>query len=91
VTIEVTVIVRGSGSAPAPPAAAPATKPTTPQIRPAAQARRHHGPWLGWRGGRGGGGAPQPVGGPCGGGWPPAATGWNWLGGSVGHGLPPSA
>jgi hypothetical protein len=47
VTIEVTVTVRGSCSAPAPPAAAPATKPTTPQMRPAPQARRHHGSWLG--------------------------------------------
>src|SRR5215211_3279124 len=71
-TIEVTVIVRGSCSAPAPPAAAPATNPTTPQIRPAAQGRRHHGSWLGGRGGRGGGGggAPQPAGGPCWGGCP---------------------
>jgi hypothetical protein len=64
VTIEVTVTVRGSWSAPAPPAAAPATNPITPQMRPAAQARRHHGRWLGWRGGRGGDGAPQPPGGP---------------------------
>jgi hypothetical protein len=68
VMIEVTVTVRGSGSAAAPPAAAPTKKPMTPQMRPAAQGRRHQGRWLGWRGGRGGGGAPQPVGGPCAGG-----------------------
>jgi hypothetical protein len=65
VTIEVTVTVRGSCSAPALPMAAPATNPMIPQIRPAPQARRHHGRWSGWRGGPGGGGAPQPaVGGP---------------------------
>jgi hypothetical protein len=76
VTIEVTVTVRGSCSAPAPPAAAPATNPITPQMRPAAQARRHHGSWLGWRGGLGGGGAPQPPGGPGGeGGWPQPPVG----------------
>jgi hypothetical protein len=66
VTIEVTVTVRGSCSAPAPPAAAPTAKAMIPQMRPVLQARRHHGTWwLGevvagwWR--------PQPPGGPCGG------------------------
>jgi hypothetical protein len=83
VTIEVTVTVVGGCWAPAPPATAPTPNPITPQIRPATQPRRHHGSWLGGRGGPGGGGVPQPAGGPCGGGGcpqPPPLGGIGWVG-----------
>jgi hypothetical protein len=89
VTIEVTVIVRGSGSAPAPPAAAPAT--TRPLLRSGRRPRRvattaaglvGEGVAAGWR---------PPAGRRPLLGWLPpiTAAGWDRLGGSVGHGLPP--
>jgi hypothetical protein len=90
VTIEVTVIMRGSCSAPAAPAAAPATNPTTPR------SGRHPKRVATTAVGRVSEAVAAVVARPAGRrpllGWlPPAATGWDRLGGSVGHGLPPSA